>query len=107
MVEKNYAYRILLGKREGKRPLGRPRHGWVDYVKTDLRKTEWGGMDWTDLVQERDQWRALVNTAINLRVPWKIGSFFSNWATGNFWRRSKLHGVSIEVSSHMFSLENT
>jgi hypothetical protein len=103
MVENN-AYRILVGKPEGMRPLGRPRHGWVDYVKIDLRKTEWGGMDWTDLVQERDQLRTLVNKAINLMIPWNIGSFFSNWATGNFSRRSKLHGVSIEVSSHMFSL---
>jgi hypothetical protein len=58
-----------MGTPEGKRPLGRPRRGWVDNVKMDLRKIGWGGMDWIDLVQDRDQWRALVNTVMNLRVP--------------------------------------
>jgi hypothetical protein len=67
--EKRNAYRILVGKPEGKRPLGRPRRRWVDNIKMDLRKIEWGGMDWTDLAQDRDQWRALVNTVINLRSP--------------------------------------
>jgi hypothetical protein len=60
--------RILVGKPEGKRPLGRPRRRWVDNIKMDLRDTGWDDMDWTDLVQDRDQWRALVNTAMNLRV---------------------------------------
>jgi hypothetical protein len=57
------------GKREGKRPLGRPSRSWEDNIRMDLRKIEWGGMDWIDLAQDRDQWRALVNTVINLRVP--------------------------------------
>jgi hypothetical protein len=52
-----------------KRPLGRPRCRWVDNSKIDLREIRWGGMDWIDLAQERDQWRALVNTVMNLRVP--------------------------------------
>jgi hypothetical protein len=65
--EKRKAYRILVGKPEGKRPLGRPR--WEDIIKMDLRETGWGGMDWIDLAQDRDQWRALVNTVMNLRVP--------------------------------------
>jgi hypothetical protein len=52
-----------------KRPLGRPRHRWVVNVKMDLRGIRWGGMDWTDLAQDRDQWRALVNTVANLWVP--------------------------------------
>jgi hypothetical protein len=65
--EKRNAYRILMGKPDGKRPAGR--HKWVDDVKMDLRETGWGGMDWIDLVQDRDQWRALVNTVMNLRVP--------------------------------------
>jgi hypothetical protein len=56
------AYRILVGKPEGKRPLGRPRRRWVDNIKMDLREIEWYGMDWIDLAQDRDQWRALVNT---------------------------------------------
>jgi hypothetical protein len=51
------------------RPLGRSRRRWVDNIKTDLREIGWVGMDWIELVQERDQWRALVNTVMNLRVP--------------------------------------
>jgi hypothetical protein len=67
--EKRNAYRILLGKPEGKRPLGRPRRRWVDNIKMDLREVRWDGMDWIDLAQDRDQLRALVNTVMNLRVP--------------------------------------
>jgi hypothetical protein len=69
MGEKRNAYGILVGKPEGKRPLGRPRRRWEDNIRMDLRDIEWGGMDWIDLAQDRDQWRALVNTVINLRVP--------------------------------------
>jgi hypothetical protein len=54
---------------EGKRPLGRPRRGWVDNVKMDPPEIGLDGMDWIDLAQNRDQWRALVNTVMNLRVP--------------------------------------
>jgi hypothetical protein len=68
-VEKTNAYRILVGKPEGKRPLGRPRSRWVDNIKMDLRETEWDGVDWIDMAQDRGQWRALVNTEMNLRVP--------------------------------------
>jgi hypothetical protein len=60
---------MLVGKPEGKRPLGRPRHRWVDNVKMVLKELRWGGMDWVDLAQDRDQWRAVVNTVMNLRVP--------------------------------------
>jgi hypothetical protein len=67
--EKRNAYRILVGKPEGKRPLGRPRRKWEGNIKMDVREIEWGGMDWIDLAQDRDQWRALVNTVMNLRVP--------------------------------------
>jgi hypothetical protein len=63
-----YVYRILVGKPEGKRPLGKPRRKWVDSIKIDLREIGWDGMDWIDLAQNRDQWRALVNTVIKLRV---------------------------------------
>jgi hypothetical protein len=62
-------YRILVGKPEGKRLLGRPRRRLVDSIKIDLKEIGWGGMDWIDLTQERDQWRALVNTVMDLRVP--------------------------------------
>jgi hypothetical protein len=67
--EKRNAYRIFVGKSEGKRPLGRPRHRWEDNIKMDLREILWGDVDWTDLAQDRDQWRALVNTVMNLLVP--------------------------------------
>jgi hypothetical protein len=63
------ACRILVGKPEGKRPLGRPRRKGVDNIKIDLRETGWDGVDWIDLAEDRDQWRALVNTVMNLRVP--------------------------------------
>jgi hypothetical protein len=69
MVEKENAYRILVGKREGKRPLERPRRRWEDNIKMDLREIGWGGMDWIDLAQDRNQWRALVNTVMNFRIP--------------------------------------
>jgi hypothetical protein len=67
--ETRNAYRILVGKPEGKRPLGRPRRKWVDIIKMDLREIGWDGVDWTELAQDSDQWRALVNTVMNLRVP--------------------------------------
>jgi hypothetical protein len=69
MVEKRNAYMILVGKREGKRPLGRPRRRWVDNIKMHPRKIRWGGVDWIDLAQDRDHWRALGNTVMNLQVP--------------------------------------
>jgi hypothetical protein len=69
MGETRNAYRILVGKPEGKRPLGRSRRRLVDNFKMDLREIEWDGIDWLELAQDRDQWRALVNTVMNLRVP--------------------------------------
>jgi hypothetical protein len=67
MREKRNAYRILMGKLEGKTPLGRPR--WKDSINTDLRETEWGGTDWTGLAKDRVQWGALVNMVMNFWVP--------------------------------------
>jgi hypothetical protein len=69
MGEKRTAYRILVGKPEGKRQLGRPRRRWVDNIKMDLRETGWDRVDWIDMAQDRDQWRAPVNTVLNFRVP--------------------------------------
>jgi hypothetical protein len=68
MGEKRNACRILVGKPGGNRPLERPRRRWEDNIKMDLREIGWGGMDWIDLSQDRDQWRALVITVIKLRV---------------------------------------
>jgi len=59
----------LVGKPEGKRPLGRPRHRWEDNIKMDLQEVGCGGMDWVKLAQDRDRWQALVNAVMNLQVP--------------------------------------
>jgi hypothetical protein len=67
--EKSNACRIFVGKPEGKRPLRRPRRRWADIIKMDLREKGWDGVDWIILAQDRDQWRALVNTIMNFRVP--------------------------------------
>jgi hypothetical protein len=69
MGETRNAYRILVVKPEGKRSLVRPRHRWVDNIKMNLREIRWDGMDWIELAQDRGQWRALVNTVMNLWVP--------------------------------------
>jgi hypothetical protein len=69
MGEKRNAYRIMVGKPERKRPLGRPRRRWVDNIKIDLGEIEWDGVDWIDMAQDRDQWLALVNTVLKLWVP--------------------------------------
>jgi len=62
-------YIVLIGKPEGKRPLGRPTHRWEDNIKVDVHKVGCEGMDWIDLGQDRDRWRALVNAVMKLRVP--------------------------------------
>jgi hypothetical protein len=67
--EKRNAYRILVGKTEGKRALERSRRSWENNITIDLREIKGGGMNWIDLAQDMDQWRALVNTIMNLRVP--------------------------------------
>jgi hypothetical protein len=69
MGEKRNACRILVGNPEGQRPLRRPRRRWVNNIKMHVREIGWGGMKRIDLVQDMDQWRALVTTVINLRVP--------------------------------------
>jgi hypothetical protein len=69
MGEKGNAYRLLVGKPEGKRPLGRPRRRLVNNIKIDLLEIGWGGVDWIGIAQDRDKWRALVNAVMNLRVP--------------------------------------
>jgi hypothetical protein len=67
--EKWNAYRLLVGKPEGKRPLGRPRCRWVYYIRMDLGEVGWGDVHWIGLAQDRNRWRALVNSVLNLQVP--------------------------------------
>ena len=69
MAEARGVHRVLVGKPEGKRPLGRPGRRWEDNIKMDLKEVGMGCGDWMELAQDRDMWRALVNTARNLRVP--------------------------------------
>jgi hypothetical protein len=67
--KKRNAYRLLVGNPEGKRPLGIPRRRWVDNIRMDLGEMGWGDVDWIGLAQDRNTWRALVNSVLNLRVP--------------------------------------
>jgi hypothetical protein len=69
MGKKRNAYRVLVGKSEGKRPLGRHRCRWEDDITIDLREIGWSGMNWINLAQDREQWTALVNMVMNLRIP--------------------------------------
>jgi hypothetical protein len=78
----------LVGKPERKRPLGRPRRRWVDNIKMDLREMGWNDVDWIDMAQDRDQWRALVNTVMKIRVPYNAGKFLSGCTIGGSTRRA-------------------
>ena len=69
MGEERGAYRVLVGKPEGKRPLGRPGRRWVDNIRMDLQEVGWGYVDWIGLAQDRHWWRMLVSMVMNLRVP--------------------------------------
>jgi hypothetical protein len=69
MGERRGVYRVLVGKPEGKRRLGRPRSGWEDNFKMDIQEVEMWGMDWIEVAQGKDRWRALVNAVMNLMVP--------------------------------------
>jgi hypothetical protein len=68
MGDRRGVYRVLVGQPEEKRPLGTPRHRWKDNTEMDLQEVGCGGMDWIDLVQDRDRWRALVNAVMNHRI---------------------------------------
>jgi len=87
-------HRVLVGKSEGKRPLGRPRRRWEDNIKMDLQEVGGGCEDWTKLAQDRVRWRALVITVMNLRVPKMRGISCLAAEPVSFSRRTLLHGVS-------------
>jgi hypothetical protein len=69
MGDRRNAYRLMVGKPEGRKPLGRPRHRWLDNIRMDLVEMGWSDVDWIGLARDRDRWRALVNSILNLRVP--------------------------------------
>jgi hypothetical protein len=69
MGEKRNAYRLLVGKPEERRPLGRPRRRWLDNIRMDVVEVAWDDVDWIGVTPDRDRWRALVNSVLNLRVP--------------------------------------
>ena len=83
-----------MGKTEGKRPLGRPRRRWEDNIKMDLQELGCGVMDWIELDQDRERWRAFVNAVMNLRVPLNAGNFLTSCKPVSFSRMTLLHGVS-------------
>ena len=93
MGEEKRVYRVLVGKLEEKRPLGRPRHRWVDNIRMDLQ-VGCGYMDWIGQSQDRDRWRTLVSAVMNLRVPWNAGNFLTSCKPVTFSRRTLHHGVS-------------
>ena len=94
MGEERGMYRVLVGKPDGKRPLGRPRRRWVDNIRMDLQEVGCGYMDWIGVAQDRDRWRTLVSAVMNLRVPWNAGNFLTSFKPVSFSRRTLHHGVS-------------
>jgi hypothetical protein len=91
MGEKRNAYRLLVGKTEGRRPLGRPRCRWLDNIRMDLVEVGWGDVDWIGLAKDRGRWRALGNSVLNLRVPQNALKY----------RVSKQQGISRVVLNSM------
>jgi hypothetical protein len=83
-----------MGKPEGKRQLGRPRRRWMDNIRMDLVKVEWGDVDWIGLAQDRNRWRALVNSVLNIRLPLNTGKVSSVLTTGGLSSSVQLHRVS-------------
>ena len=94
MGEEMGVYRVLVGKPEGRRPLGRPRRRWVDTIRMDLQEVGCWYMDWIGLAQDRDRWRTLVSAVMNFRVPWNAGNFLTSCKPVSFSRRTLHRGVS-------------
>jgi hypothetical protein len=98
MVEMRNSYRILVRNPEVKRPVGRPRCRWDD-DKIDLQQIGWSNMDWIYVAEVRNQWRAIVDTVMNLRFLQNVVKFLNSRATVGFSRRSRLHGVGWSVNA--------
>jgi hypothetical protein len=86
--------RVLVGKPYGQRPLGRPRRRWEDSFKMDIQEVGCGGMEWIELARDRDRWRALVNSVMNLRFQLNMGNFVTSCKLVSYSRKAVLHGVS-------------
>ena len=93
MGEERGLYRVLVGKPEGKRPLGRLRRRWVYNIRMDLQEVGCGYMDWIGLAQDRDRWRTLVSAVMNFRVPGNAGNFLTSCKPVSFSIRTLHHGV--------------
>ena len=106
MGEERGVYRILLGKPDGKRPLGKPRRRWVDNIRTDLQEVECGYMDWIGLAQDRNRWRTLVSAVMNLQIPWNAGNFLTSCKPLIFSRRTLHHGVSKKIFLCLLSIND-
>ena len=102
MGEERGVYRVLVGKPEGRRPLGRPRRRWVDNIRMDPQEVGCGYVDWIGLAQDRDSWRTLVSVVMNLRVPRNAGNFLTSCKPVGFSRRTLHHGVSKDFSVLIF-----
>jgi len=101
MGERRGVYMVLMGKPEGKRPLGRPRCRWKDNIKVGYQLVGCGGMDWMELAVDRDSWWAVVNAIVNLRVPKNVRNFLTSWKLVSFSRRTLLHGVGELATADM------
>jgi hypothetical protein len=132
MGRKRNAYRLLVGKSEGKRPLGTPRRRWVDNtgcgkltsfciwhfifkkgsllaapcIRMDLGEVGWSDVDWIGLAQDRNRWRALVNLVLNFRVPWNTGKLSSGLTSSGLSSSAQLHNVSKLVTVQIFGNRN-
>jgi hypothetical protein len=87
----SHAYRLLVGKPEGKRWLGRPRRRWVDNIRMDLGEVGWGDVDWIGLAKDRNRWRALVKSVLNLWIPGNAGKLSSGLTSSGLSGRAQLH----------------
>jgi hypothetical protein len=105
--EKRNAYRLLMGKPERKRPVGKPRRRRVDNINMDLLEIGWGGVDWIGLSQDRDNWGALVNTIMNLQVPQNAGKLSSAYTIGGLLSSSQFHRVSLVMHVCIVATANT